>query len=113
MEERFTDAERVRLLELCFKAVPREHGDPGMTAIIAKLSGTDTVLVVHRAYPSRPYRDLPELVSELHMLITEMVQMSYEILVVKTVNLERMTQLSNAIRQDIEGIQKWLQTRGD
>lgn len=52
-DEQFSDSERQRLLRLTMAAVPKTHGDPELTAIIAKLSGTDTVLVARRAYPSR------------------------------------------------------------
>ena len=52
-DEPFTEAERKRLLHLAMAAVPNKHGDPELTAIIAKLGGVDTVLVAHRAYPSQ------------------------------------------------------------
>jgi hypothetical protein len=52
-----TDSERHRLVELAMNAVPRTHGDPELTSIIAKLSGVDTEVVVFRAYLSAvPYR---------------------------------------------------------
>jgi hypothetical protein len=58
VDEQFSDAERRRLLSLCIEAVPRDHGDAELTAIIAKLSGVDTVLVARRAYKaSRTYED--------------------------------------------------------
>jgi hypothetical protein len=53
IEEKFTDGERRRLLDLAIAAVPNDRGDQLLTAIIAKLSGTDTVLIAHREYPSR------------------------------------------------------------
>jgi hypothetical protein len=52
IEERLTDEERRKLLHLVIAAVARNHGDPVLTALVAKLSGTDTVIVAHRAYPS-------------------------------------------------------------
>jgi hypothetical protein len=52
-EEQLTDAERRRLLALAIEAVPADKGDPMLTGLIAKLSGTDTVVIVRRAYPSR------------------------------------------------------------
>jgi hypothetical protein len=51
--EPLTEAERRRLLDLAIAAVPRECGDPELTTLIAKMSGTDTVLIARRAYPSR------------------------------------------------------------
>jgi hypothetical protein len=57
IEERLTDSERRRLVELAMNAVPRTHGDPELTSIIAKLTGVDTEVVVFRAYPSAvPHR---------------------------------------------------------
>lgn len=53
IEERFTETERQRLLSLARNAVPKDRGDDELTAIIAKLSGTDTVVVALRAYPVR------------------------------------------------------------
>jgi hypothetical protein len=53
VEERFSDAERRRLLSLAMGAVPADRGDDELTAIIAKLSGADTVLIAQRAYKSR------------------------------------------------------------
>jgi hypothetical protein len=53
IEEPLTEAERRKLLDLVMAAVPREHGDQLLTGLIAKLSGTDTVIVARRAYPSR------------------------------------------------------------
>jgi hypothetical protein len=52
IEERLSDAERRRLLALAMAAVPTERGDPELTGLIAKLSGTDTVLIARRAYRS-------------------------------------------------------------
>jgi hypothetical protein len=52
IEETLTEAERRKLLALVMAAVPRDHGDPQLTALVAKLSGTDTVIVARRAYPS-------------------------------------------------------------
>jgi hypothetical protein len=52
MDELLTDAERWRLLRLALNAVPIDNGDRELTDIIAKLSGTDTVLIARRAYPS-------------------------------------------------------------
>jgi hypothetical protein len=51
--EVFTDEERRRLVELVLSAIPRDHGDAELTAILSRLSGTDTVLIARRAYPSR------------------------------------------------------------
>jgi len=58
IEETLCDAERRKLVELCIRAMPLYRADdPDLTerleAMIAKLSGTDTVVVVRRAYPSR------------------------------------------------------------
>jgi len=53
VEERLTDSERRRLVNLAINAVPARHGDPELTSIIAKLSGVDTEVFVRRAYPSR------------------------------------------------------------
>lgn len=55
-DEPLTEAERRRLLALAIAAVPKEHGDPELTAIVAKISGTDTVLIARRTYPSRTVR---------------------------------------------------------
>jgi hypothetical protein len=52
IDELLTHAERVRLLRLALNAVPIDNGDRELTNIIAKLSGTDTVLIARRAYPS-------------------------------------------------------------
>ena len=52
IEETLTDSERRRLVTLAINAVPRQHGDPELTSIIAKLSGVDTEVIVRRAYPS-------------------------------------------------------------
>lgn len=52
IDEPLTDAERRRLLALALAAVPADRGDPELTAIIAKLSGTDTLLIARRAYPA-------------------------------------------------------------
>lgn len=58
--EAFTDAQRVRLLGLAMSAIPHHAGDPELTEIIARLSGVDTVLIAHRAYPSRAVNLSPE-----------------------------------------------------
>lgn len=52
IEEVLTDRERKLLLDLVANAVPVTHGDPELTRLIAKLSGTDTQVIVRRAYPS-------------------------------------------------------------
>jgi hypothetical protein len=54
-EEVLTDAERRRLLLLAINALPNKR-DQELCDIIAKIAGTDTVLVVRRAYPSSPER---------------------------------------------------------
>jgi hypothetical protein len=56
IEERFTHSERQRLISLVLAAVPRDHGDDQLTAILAKLSGVDTVIIAQRAYASRAGR---------------------------------------------------------
>lgn len=53
IEEPFIEEERQRLRALVLAAVPHDHGDDGLTALLSKLSGVDTVLVAQRAYPSR------------------------------------------------------------
>lgn len=53
IEEQFTDAERRRLICLAMNAFPPAQGDDELTAIIAKLAGTDTVLIAQRTYRSR------------------------------------------------------------
>jgi len=53
IEERFTHSERQRLISLVLAAFPGDHGDVELTAILAKLSGVDTVIIAQRAYPSR------------------------------------------------------------
>lgn len=60
IEEPFSDAERRLLVTLVINAVPRDRGDPVLTSIITKLSGTDTVLVAKRAYPSLRGSDTTE-----------------------------------------------------
>lgn len=52
VEERLTDSERRRLVQLAIAAVPATHGDDELTRIISKLSGVDTEVILHRAYPS-------------------------------------------------------------
>lgn len=59
VEEPFTDSERRLLIVLVLQALVRiEHDDATdeiieeCRAILAKLYGTDTVLVARRAYPS-------------------------------------------------------------
>jgi len=52
MDEPFTDSERRRLLRLAIESVPvSQPPDEELLAIIAKLSGTDTMLYARRAYP--------------------------------------------------------------
>ena len=49
MEQYFTDSERRRLLFLAISAVPLDKPpDDELLAIIAKLSGTDVVLISRR-----------------------------------------------------------------
>jgi hypothetical protein len=57
IDEPLSESERRLLLDLAIAAVPLQHGDPALTAIIAKLSGVDTVLIARRAYPSRAARE--------------------------------------------------------
>lgn len=52
IEEQLSDAERRRILALLIDAVPHTGRDRALTALIKKLSGTDTVVIVKRAYPS-------------------------------------------------------------
>lgn len=52
IEERFSDGERRRLLALCMAAMPLDRLEPELVGLIAKLSGTDTMIVARRAYPS-------------------------------------------------------------
>lgn len=52
IDETFTDAERRRLMGLVINSIPFAHGDPELSAILSKLSGTDTVVIARRAYPS-------------------------------------------------------------
>lgn len=54
IEEKFSDEERQVLLVLSMDAVVREPL-PMLEAVLRKLSGTETVLVAHRAYPSDAY----------------------------------------------------------
>lgn len=62
IDEPLTDAQRRLLIALVMGAMPKDRGDPELTAIIAKLSGTDTVVIARRAYPSHgldeEYREL-------------------------------------------------------
>lgn len=53
IEEHFTDTERRRLISLAMNAFPPAQGDDELTAIIAKLAGSDTVLIAQRTYRSR------------------------------------------------------------
>lgn len=55
IEEIFTDAERMRLISLAMGALVSGPDDEA-TALISKLSGTDTVLIARRAYASRAQR---------------------------------------------------------
>lgn len=52
MIEQFSDAERLMLLHLVMDKQLRQP-DPALVKIISRLSGTDTVLMARRAYPSR------------------------------------------------------------
>jgi hypothetical protein len=52
VEEAFSESERKRLLLLAMSAIPIDRGDDELANIIAKLSGTDTVIVARRAYPA-------------------------------------------------------------
>ena len=49
MEQRFSDAERQRLISLALQAWAHQP-DAMLRQIIAKLTGTDTVLIAQRAY---------------------------------------------------------------
>lgn len=51
--EAFSDQQRRRLMQLVMAAIPCDHGDPELIAILSRLSGTDTVLIAQRAYPSQ------------------------------------------------------------
>ena len=53
VEERFSDEERRYLLNLAMNAVPPRNPDKMLIKIISRLSGVDTMLVAHRAYPSK------------------------------------------------------------
>jgi len=58
IEEHLDDRDRRKLIELCIQAMPLyASDDPDLAAqmerLIAKLSGTDTVVVARRAYASR------------------------------------------------------------
>jgi len=53
VDEVFTDIERTRLLSLVLAALSGRD-DALLVAIVAKLAGTDTVLVARRAYPAGP-----------------------------------------------------------
>jgi hypothetical protein len=55
VEETFTDAERQRLIGLVLAAM--QQRDSVLLAILSKLTGTDTVIVAHRAYRSRYSQD--------------------------------------------------------
>lgn len=46
-----TDAERTRLLHAAMAALPAVDPPAGLLSAIAKITGTDTVLVARRAYP--------------------------------------------------------------
>ena len=59
IEERFPDAERQLMVVWATQALVALHRDPEMAtaaeecrSILRKLTGTDTVLVARRAYPS-------------------------------------------------------------
>jgi hypothetical protein len=51
-EEHLTDAERVLIANLLVAACPADGVHPTIISILRKISGTDTVVVAHRAYPS-------------------------------------------------------------
>jgi hypothetical protein len=52
VEEPLTDEERVTIAALCVNACPDDGHHPVIISILRKISGTDTVVVAHRAYPS-------------------------------------------------------------
>jgi hypothetical protein len=56
IEEPLTDEERQLLVILVMAQIPRDHGDPHLTRLVAKLSGSDTQLVARRAYPSKRHQ---------------------------------------------------------
>ena len=58
IEEVFTDIERSRLLKLVLASLS-QRDDALLVTIAAKLSGTDTVVVARRAYPSGRDRNHP------------------------------------------------------
>lgn len=53
-EERLTDRERRALVFCALEELVRRGcaADPNLTSAVFKLSGTDTVLIAQRAYPS-------------------------------------------------------------
>jgi hypothetical protein len=52
IQEPLTDDERVLIAALCVKACPDDGVHPVIISILRKISGCDTVVVAHRAYPS-------------------------------------------------------------
>lgn len=64
IEERFTIEERRLLMRLAMDAMPQDRSDSQLITILSKLSGTDTVLVAQRAYPSIRSRGLWQEQSE-------------------------------------------------
>lgn len=51
------DAQRRTLVAACINALPIAHGGAKLTDLISILSGTDTTVVVHRAYPPRRFTE--------------------------------------------------------
>lgn len=54
IDEALTDAQRQIVINLAMQELAKNQGDDmALLDIIRKLSGTDTIVVCHRAYPSR------------------------------------------------------------
>lgn len=54
IEETFTETERQLLLRLAVSEIPEgQIAAPELLRAVSRLSGTDTVLIARRAYPSR------------------------------------------------------------
>jgi hypothetical protein len=50
--EKLTDEERVLIANLLVAACPDDGVHPTIISILRKISGCDTMVVAHRAYPS-------------------------------------------------------------
>lgn len=56
IEERLSDAERRAVIDALLAQVPRSTPSEALLRLISLFSGTDTVVVCHRAYAARSIR---------------------------------------------------------